>query len=366
MDKKTLLKKYKAQAVGDGKKIKNKRKLKKDACVFFVKKKRKDKLGRFLLKLTGRFIPEKIEGKDTDVIEVGEIKELSAWRQEYRPIRGGGSLCNAYLTACSSGIPVYKNGKQYAWVNRHCQNRINTTIPYKGDPIIQPSLFDGGKLENHKVGKVAEWYPIDLNGDNEMDSGLNELDVEMEEKLVERDYVKEICDVNPGDRVWKEGRTSEYTEGYVLATDVVATVRNSAGKVITYVGQIFTRAFVSGGDSSSIAFHKDNNKIVGQIFAGSNEVSVITPAIKAKEYFGFTFDKDEEPEKYHYVAAGEKWYVKAIPGKRPIEVRLNLRTAPRVANDTFIKTLPLGTVIDVVEDLGDMNGYRWLKIKTID
>jgi len=46
-------------------------------------------------------------------------------------------------------------------------------------------------------------------------------------------------------------------------------------------------------------------------------------------------------------------------------VNLNLRSAPQVAKDTYIKTLPKGTEIEIINEVGKVNGYYWVEIKQI-
>lgn len=348
--KKQLLQKHKAIAVGEGfKKVKN-RKTKKKGLVFFVKKKKKTTLEKLLMKALGQFIPPTIDGKETDVVELKEIEEqVDEYREKCRPIKSGVSMCNVMSTACTSGIPVYRNGWK-ALVNRHCAEDIVGQIEV-GMDIIQPSAFDGGE---DIVGKVETWYPKQET--MEMDSALIDLHTEMIPETITKKYKKEIIDVEVGDKVWKDGRTTGHTKGEVLAVDVTCQV-NSRDKVLTYEGQIFTTAMSKGGDSSSVGFKDD--KIFGQLFAGSSEVSVFTPMQTVKDYFGFELDDKQN----YYCSLGEKWYVEPQIGETKTTVRLNLRTAPRVSPETYIETMPVGTKLNILEYVGRKGSYEWCKIE---
>ncbi len=364
MNKKLLLKKYRVRAVGDGPKYKAGANTGEDAVVFYVKKKRKGKIGKSLLKLTGKFIPETIEGKKTDVVELKkEIRELTIFnRDEYRPIKAGTSLCCAYLTACDSGIPVWKNGNLHAWVNRHCQERINTVEPIKGDPILQPSLFDGGSLEEHQVGEVLEWYPVTDPDNMELDSGLNLLYKEMIPETLSGKYTPKICDPKPGEVFWNDSRTTGYSEFEVRAIDVAARVRRRDGKIVTGVGMIFTEPKLQGGDSSSVAFKKDTNEVGMQGWAGSSEVSVFQPARRAKEYHGFSLTKkeDEENQKEKWIALG--WWTQFNRDKIDIKFNARIRKGPGLSHEQ-IGTAFAGEKVELAnKKLEEGDNYLWGKI----
>ena len=366
-NRESILKKNNVWAVGEGykksrnplKQLKNiikKARGEKAVRVYVTKKKKLSELSKKDL------IPKQIEGKETDVVEATPIEHLSEYRAKHRPVKTGVSMCNAYGTACTSGGPVYKDGKTFALVNNHCQDRfgISSLITYKGDPIIQPSLFDGGSLEENQVGEVYEWYERDPNKINEMDAGLNLMHEEMIPTTLGGNYNKKVVETEPGKTVQKYGRTTGHTTAKVLDTNVYVKVNSEAG-VVTYEGAVFTEAKLgAGGDSSSWIFNKDMN-IVGQLFAGSDEIMCFQPMQKVLDYFNVSLVPEEET---YFVAAGRDWYIDIPLGKTKTTVNLNLRTEPRVASNTYVKTLPKGTEIDIIKKLGKSGGYEWLQIST--
>lgn len=358
MTNEDILKEYKCQAVGDGLKIIKGKQTKQRAKMFFVKKKARNKLEERLLKLKGEYIPPEIDGVKTDVIETGEYYTLNAYREKHRPIKAGVSMCCRYNTACTSGIPVWHEGRRKALMNRHCCERLNRVSPVKGDPVMQPSFFDDGNPETDIVGFVDTWYNATPSRDNLMDAGLVTLTEDMQPILVEGQYKEEIASVSVGDLLWKEGRTTGKTEGKVIATGATSLVRRRDNTVMKFVNQIITEKMLEGGDSSSIAFKGD--KIAAQGFAGGSTTSVFTPFQTVKDYFGFSFSQGGFTRDY-YVATGRSWYVRPPLGETNTLVNLNLRTSPEVSNN-FVRTLPIGTKINILEYVGQNQEWHWCRI----
>ena len=376
MTNKDILNEYQVVAVGDGKKLVNNKKTKQDAKIFFVKKKYKSPIMKALLKATGRFIPEEVDGEKTDVVEVGNLEFL---RTKERPVIGGCSGMLERWTACTIGAIVFKGKKPYILSNEHCLDRW-FDLDQTGDRILQPSPIDGGVAERDGIALLTETdhrMIMDGRTHNLFDASIQPLNEGIPYKELYQKQIgeikNEIVEVKPGDKIKKRGRTTGLTTSEVIATNVVASVW--AGivnrRIVYFENQIFARnrdwSFVNGGDSGSLALTHDN-KIFGLIFAGvggDNGIAVISPIKPIMDTLGFTFVPTEEEEQFHYVAAGREdaWYVKCPTGPTPTTVRLNLRTAPRVHSSTLVRTLPVGTIVDVVDDIGDMGGYRWLKIK---
>jgi len=60
---------------------------------------------------------------------------------------------------------------------------------------------------------------------------------------------------------------------------------------LTFKDQIITKAFVQGGDSSSLGLLKVNKKYYpcGLVFAGSDEISILNRIQNAAQLLGFRF-----------------------------------------------------------------------------
>lgn len=349
--------------------------------VYVEKKESKNKLDEIDL------VPKKIEGVKTDVKEdtpIRFINEISDYREKYRPVKAGISMCNAASTACSSGIPVYKiiddKVRTLANVNNHCQNMIGSDITRKGDPIIQPSLFDGGDPEEDQVGEVYDFYERRTDRKNIMDSGLNLLyeDVEMTLETLDKKPVPEIENLKLGQKVWKSGRTTGYTEAEVIDIDVTVSIKNNQGNIMYFKDQVFTTGeLADGGDSSSVVFSQKNNKIVAQLFAKGGGIVAITPYQRIKDYFDFYLTKEEAEAAlesggqytYAYIADGWNSLNKKtiFDDERDVEAKITTYWGMKVRKNPSVDSEKIGKVKngEVVKIVDYIEGsrYNWYKIK---
>ena len=309
-------------------------------------------------------IPKYIDGKETDV-KVGEMpSHLGEYRKKHRPMKAGISMCNAYLTACTAGIPVYKEGKVFSLVNNHCQKRLDGTLK-RGDPILQPSRFDGGSLEEHAVGETHEWYERSIDKLNEMDAGLNWVKKKLLRRTLKREYVPKIGeDVRPGDIVWKEGRTTGYTKAKVLDVDVEARVNSDDG-VVKYKGMTLTEPRLGdAGDSSSAVFNK-LNKVVEQLFAGSESIMVTQPIKRLLDHFNVSLTPEKEAL---YMADGWFNIVPESVEKDNLEVIINTYWGMNVRDEAglhgdIIRKAKKGEAVRLLGYAGECDGYDWYKIE---
>lgn len=351
---KNLLNKKNVVAVGEGykeskgffKKVRNTilRLLKIKSILVFVDVKRPD------YNISPQdLIPDEIDGQLTDVIEIGEI--LPMYKRKHRPIRGGVSACGYKGTACTSGIKVYRD-RPYALMNWHCVYGKDGDV---GDSVVQPSRVDGGK-ETDVMGYASDFIPLEKGI---CDSALVELKENMTDLIYGLgDYEKQTKEPFVGQILQKFGRTSGHTRGKVIAVNVTAQVnypqKDGSKKTFIFKDQVFTDnkdGFIEGGDSSSIAF--ENRTPVGQIFAASPVVGVITPLSTVLKELDVSLEEEVEG----YVALERDW----LTDKKTL-VRLNLRSEPRIGNN-IIKTLSVGTGIKIIEYSGYSNNFHWLKIK---
>lgn len=299
-------------------------------------------------------IPKEIQGVETDVIEVGEIVPVSEFRAKHRPLIGGVSACNAKGSACTSGIRVWKGDKPHALMNYHCS--IGTDWGSNiGEPVINPSPIDGG---GDVIGHASEFVPLE---EGICDAGLVKLSVEMEDRVpVIGNYETEVQEIKVGQELHKSGRTTGYTKGRVLATNVVSMVNyrqpDGTKKTITFYNQVFTEnnglSFINGGDSSSIAFY--GKSPVGQIYAASPVVGVITPLKKVLDRLNVSLVPQTA-----YVALGNWLSINGL--EITTKERTNLRSSIGLG-DNRIRVLPRNTKLEIKEFAGIADGYYWLKV----
>lgn len=336
--------------------------------VFVEKKQAENKLKK------ADIVPKEINGIKTDVEEIGELEFL---RSKERPVVGGCSGMLERWTACTLGGIVFKGKDPYIVSNEHCLDRWYD-MNQVGERILQPSPFDGGKEEDAIATLVNTEHRMVLDGKthNEFDFSMQPLHKGIPyRELFQKDIgtvTSEIAEVYPGDMVKKRGRTTGLTESNIIARDVVASVRAGIlrDKLGLFKNQYFARnrnwSFVNGGDSGSLVYDIED-RCVGSLFAGSageTGVGVISPIAPIMKAYGFTFEPTEPDDRFFYCALGRTWYVQPL-GQATTLVRLNMRTAPLVSSSTLVKTVPVGTKVEVIEHVGHRGGYHWCKVKII-
>ena len=77
-----------------------------------------------------------------------------------------------------------------------------------------------------------------------------------------------------GMAVKKSGRTTELTSGTIEQVDVTVNVQYGAGRVARFTDQLMAGAMSQGGDSGSTVLD-EQNRLVGLLFAGSDNSTII-------------------------------------------------------------------------------------------
>lgn len=96
------------------------------------------------------------------------------------------------------------------------------------------------------------------------------------------DYVG-VSEFTVGSVVYKTGRTSGTTLGYVQSTTYAPIVQYHDDSLVKYTNQVsiggFASPFALPGDSGSVVFYYENGKakIAGQLFAGGSFNGIVTP-----------------------------------------------------------------------------------------
>ena len=229
-------------------------------------------------KLTkAEFIPQEISRIETDVEEAGKIIAQSNTGR-FRPAPGGVSLGHYQITAGTLGCLVKdkKSGKVLILSNNHVL--ANSNKAEKGDPILQPGPYDGGKKPKDLIGYLENWIEINFKKE------ANLVDAALARPKVSGDVRPEIMLIGSpqgltkakiGMPIQKSGRTTGYTTGKVK--DISASVKvNYDNQTALFRGQILTTNMSQGGDSGSLVLDM-KQRAVGLLFAGSEQVTILNP-----------------------------------------------------------------------------------------
>lgn len=298
----------------------------------YVEKKRP----RWLLWFTLRHsLPKKIHGIETDVVEVGKIKILSAdltpedRQRRIDPIPAGVSIGEKDITAGTNTLEDLlvdlTDGKAVGATNAHVGNMDAPA----GSEIYQPGPYDGGKPKDVYARKKREvpvhfledisdcpaakiWSSIyngfawffrrktRLRGKarvSPMDAVTNEADICCYEYTGDREVTKgvlkddgtlhipeRVSRTAEGREIWVCGRTTGYRKGPVIDTDASLNVSYGTGRTGMFIHQVMVDGnILEPGNSGSAGFDGESGDIVGLGFAGSGSVSIFNHVDRAFE-----------------------------------------------------------------------------------
>ncbi len=303
--RKKLMQKTNVVATGIGYKISEGKKTGRLCIVCSVQEKRAE------TKLTKKeLIPAQIQGVVTDVYPTGLIYAQGDHKTRFRPAPGGVSIGHKYITAGTLGCLVKKQGTVYILSNNHVL--ANTNQAEINDIILQPGLFDGGSSEKNHLARLSEFVPITFEGvksscfvgraaaallnalacimrsktrlqpvrkalrDNLVDAALalpiKQSDVTSD--ILDIGAVSGLAEANLGMSIKKSGRTTGYTTGVIQQIDATVKVNYGENKSAVFSDQLVAGNMSQGGDSGSAVLN-NKNKLVGLLFAGSNNSTII-------------------------------------------------------------------------------------------
>lgn len=227
-------------------------------------------------------IPKSVEDVKTDVVETGVLFAQSdiSLKNKVRPARGGYSVGHYQVTAGTIGTCVVDAtpfagipNAYYILSNNHVLANANNA--HLGDPILQPGHADGGVLPYDVFARLARFVPIDFSGGcNYVDAALGQGNFDdLDREIYWSGHVKGIGPPDLGMTLYKTGRTTGHSSGYIIGINATVMVNYGGGKVAKFCKQIMTTPMSQGGDSGSLMIDKDN-QAVGLLFAGSSSVTI--------------------------------------------------------------------------------------------
>jgi hypothetical protein len=267
-------------------------------------------------------VPQAIDDVKTDVLETGLITAWQAPTQKWRPAPGGVSIGHIEITAGTLGCLVLKDGELFILSNNHVL--ADTNRGKKGDAIIQPGKYDGGTLSD-QIATLEEFVTIDfgtspttcsaakaveelLNAiakgigsshrlvSYQESTGENLVDVALARPLsldlVERRILniggpKGSREATLGTNIKKSGRTTGFTTGSITQIDATVQVSYGNAGAATFTDQFVAGAMSAGGDSGSAVLDEEDY-VVGLLFAGSENTTIINPIQFVLDALGIT------------------------------------------------------------------------------
>jgi hypothetical protein len=255
-------------------------------------------------------VPPAIDGVPTDVVATGPFRAFQTRTERHRPAPGGVSIGHRDITAGTLGCLVRRGGRVFILSNNHVL--ANGNDARRGDAIIQPGPHDGGKVPGDHIADLEAFVPITfleepsecslarglvglLNAGCRLirsrtryrsvtiDGGDNLVDAAIagprEPALVKGEIlgIGTIAGLGSGAlgmAIKKSGRTTGLTTGQITQVDVSVNVEYGPGRLARFADQLMAGPMSQGGDSGS-AVLDNGNRLVGLLFAGSENSTII-------------------------------------------------------------------------------------------
>lgn len=255
-------------------------------------------------------VPATIDGIPTDVVATGVIRAFQERTARHRPAPGGVSIGHRDITAGTLGCLVRRGGQVFILSNNHVLANSNGAV--RGDAILQPGPVDGGRFPDDHIAALEDFVPITfleppsecqfargviaaLNAGCQLigsktryrtisiQATENRVDAAIARPLDPMLVKKEILEIGAisgpgtgslGTAIKKSGRTTGLTAGEVLQVDVTVNVQYGPGQTAQFSDQLLAGPMSQGGDSGS-AVLDNNNRLIGLLFAGSDNSTII-------------------------------------------------------------------------------------------
>lgn len=226
-------------------------------------------------------IRERAKG-EVDIRYIGLIVKRAAipWQQKIvRPLRMGASIGHYKVTAGTLGCFVRErsNGEARILSNNHVL--ANENRAKKGDPILQPGSFDGGRNPEDKVGEFERCVRLQRSRRNLVDAALATIDPGIDYNARTLTGIGKLAGLGDpildnGGEVQKIGRTTGKTTGVITAFELDGVLVQFDIGTLSFDNQleiegVGDEAFSLGGDSGSLIVDS-GRRGVGLLFAGSD------------------------------------------------------------------------------------------------
>ena len=226
--------------------------------------------------------PTEIQGIPVDVIEASYAAQTSATSKPEMAVEGRGkrydeiplgvSVGSRYATAGTLGAKVIDQatGAEMILSNWHVLAGQKNVKP--GLPIWQPGWIDGGTRVENTIAELSRWVlgPYDaavarINGARKVKN-----------ETVEGRPITKVTVPKLGMRVWKSGRSTGLTEGFVDGIRMTAPILypGVGTRFLEGVFRIIPRPrsirdeMSIGGDSGSVWVDEESGAAIGLHFAG--------------------------------------------------------------------------------------------------
>lgn len=274
-------------------------------------------------------VPQTIDGMSTDVRRAGKITALATTTDRWRPAVGGISTGHYAITAGTLGAVVRDAETDELLILSNNHVLANSNDAQLEDDILQPGPMDGGRVPQDVIARLHRFQPLYyMDGENTtskcaislalvqllnalaklfgstsrftthpeeiknlIDAALGK---PLEEELVKQEIYKigsvsGVAEAAIGMAVKKCGRTTASTKGKITVLDTTIEVGYGGDRTAVFDHQILASDMSQPGDSGSLIVDQEN-RAVGLLFAGSDEVTVLNPIHNVMKLLKIKFD----------------------------------------------------------------------------
>lgn len=212
-------------------------------------------------------------------------------KRRYAEIPAGVSCGHTSITAGTWGSPPLSLGslrRPVVGTNAHVAAPVGDSEP--NDSILQPGPADGGQESDDHAARLVSASDIDPDGDNKTDIAFVEPDRDVTPDILglSRPLVG-FGEPQAEDMVAKSGRTTDVTEGSLVARDVSINVKGYVpNERVRFVGIDAYTPMSQGGDSGSLMVASRDEGLVGVgfLFAGGPQATLAIPFENVEDEFG--------------------------------------------------------------------------------
>ncbi len=260
--------------------------------------------------------PKEVEGVPVDVIEATYgVQELpnpesqlefavDGRHRRFDDIPIGVSIGSPNTTAGTLGAKVFDEETGQAMILSNWHILVGALPAVTGTPIWQPGAADGGRSDNNIFAELARFIlgPYDaavakLTGSRPVKS-----------ETLEGTPIEDVTSPQLGMRVWKSGRTTGLTQGFIDGINMTLSMNYGAAgvrtlrdvlRIIPVPGSPPTE-ISAGGDSGSVWVDQVTGKAIGLHFGGevgnAPEHALANDIVPVINWLQVQFPAQREPE----------------------------------------------------------------------
>lgn len=190
----------------------------------------------------------------------------------FRPLTPGISISDISGGAGTlTGFVVDQVGNKFALTADH------VIMEGLGSSVTQPATMDGGEASDF-IGKVVQLLEPSNRGNNTVSGAL----IEVEQEITVQNYIPMLGQVGIATTNVKKDEVilvisrSGHKKAKVVDTSFVSDIYMGEGQPTTFRNMILTTPISEPGDSGAPVLNEEN-KVIGFVFAGSQDATLIMP-----------------------------------------------------------------------------------------